>query len=356
MHCGQCTNDLLDSGHYFSRTSHHKSHFQLYSRTLCFLYTHKKHDKYYMTKQICLDFPETGMASFMSLQLKDRVWLRYNVLSAYKRELSIWINITSSAVPSQGVKSWNSQAWWRKHELLCNKQIQCNQNTVGLLCWFQTSLPLAALMVICTTLQIPLAAHGWPSSNQRLTNKWITLPLFLQWQIGTQGNYATMGSAIVAIAIVGRGGVDEQAFRPQWQFKFQAHFDKWFGLPQCLKMYHLSLYNIKKGMLLTGLFTMLSMPSFDFHLPPCTEGFLIHLSPLWQLPLWQLPLFPSVAQFPCIWYYYLLGEVKVWYGKFSCAKCHTGAKLQAESWYDTKCTRVYRIIPTLNLITNLSYL
>ena len=31
-------------------------------------------------------------------------------------------------------------------------------------------------------------------------------------------------------------------------------------------------------MLLTGLFAMLSMPSFDFHLPPCTEGFLIHLS------------------------------------------------------------------------------
>ena len=83
-------------------------------------------------------------------------------------------------------------------------------------------------------------------------------------------------------------------FRPQWQFKFQAHFDKWFGLPQCLKTYHLSLYNIKKDMLLTGPLAMLSMPSFDFHLPPCTEGFLIHLSPLWQLPL-----FPSVAQFPC---------------------------------------------------------
>ena len=33
-------------------------------------------------------------------------------------------------------------------------------------------------------------------------------------------------------------------------------------------------------MLLTGPFAMLSMPSFDFHLPPCTEGFLIHLSPL----------------------------------------------------------------------------
>ena len=94
--------------------------------------------------------------------------------------------------------------------------------------------------------------------------------------------------------------MDEQAFRPQWQFKFQAHFDKWFGLPQCLKTYHLSLYNIKKDMLLTGPFTMLSMPSFDFHLPPCTEGFLIHLSPLWLLPLWQLPLFPSVAQFPCV--------------------------------------------------------
>ena len=53
-------------------------------------------------------------------------------------------------------------------------------------------------------------------------------------------------------------------------------------------------------MLLTGPLAMLSMPSFDFHLPPCTEGFLIHLSPLWQLPLWQLPLFPSVAQFPCV--------------------------------------------------------
>ena len=53
-------------------------------------------------------------------------------------------------------------------------------------------------------------------------------------------------------------------------------------------------------MLLTGPFAMLSMPSFDFHFPPCTEGFLIHLSPLWQLPLWQLPLFPSVAQFPCV--------------------------------------------------------
>ena len=60
-------------------------------------------------------------------------------------------------------------------------------------------------------------------------------------------------------------------------------------------MYHLSLYNIKKDMLLTGPFAMLSMPLFDFHLPPCTEGFLIHPSPLWQLPL-----FPSVAQFPCV--------------------------------------------------------
>ena len=75
-----------------------------------------------------------------------------------------------------------------------------------------------------------------------------------------------------------------------------------FGLLECLKTYHLSLYNIKKAMLLTGPFAMLSMPSFDFHLPPCTEGFLIHLSPLWQLPLWQLPLFPSVAQLPCVNY------------------------------------------------------
>ena len=49
-------------------------------------------------------------------------------------------------------------------------------------------------------------------------------------------------------------------------------------------------------MLLTGPFAMLSMPLFDFHLPPCTEGFLIHLSPLWQLPL-----FPSVAKFPCVY-------------------------------------------------------
>ena len=102
-----------------------------------------------------------------------------------------------------------------------------------------------------------------------------------------------------AIAIVGRGRWAGLFFLPQWQFKFQAHFDKWFGLPQCLKTYHLSLYNINKDMLLTGPFAMLSMPSLDFHLLPCTEGFLIPLSPLWQLPLWQLPLFPSVAQFPC---------------------------------------------------------
>ena len=72
------------------------------------------------------------------------------------------------------------------------------------------------------------------------------------------------------------GEVDEQTFRPQWQLKFQAHFDKWFGLPQCLKTYHLSLYSIKKDMFLTGPFAMLSMPPFDFHLPPCTEGFWPH--------------------------------------------------------------------------------
>ena len=108
----------------------------------------------------------------------------------------------------------------------------------------------------------------------------------------TQWNYTTVGSAIVAIAIVGRGG---------WAgLSSTVAIDKWFGLPQCLKTYHLSLYNIKKDMLLTGPFAMLSMPSFDFHLPPCTEGFLIYLSALWQLPLWQLPLFPSVAQFPCV--------------------------------------------------------
>ena len=42
--------------------------------------------------------------------------------------------------------------------------------------------------------------------------------------------------------------------------------------------------------------------------------------------------------------------------KFSCTKCHHGVKLQAESQYDTECTRNYHIILTLNLITNLSYL
>ena len=88
-------------------------------------------------------------------------------------------------------------------------------------------------------------------------------------------------------------------------------------------------YNIKKDMLLTGPFAMLSVPSFDFHLPPCTEGFLIHLSPLWQLPLWQLPLFPLVAQFPCesydqtwdltsrecSWYWKILSSMKRWHWK-----------------------------------------
>ena len=94
--------------------------------------------------------------------------------------------------------------------------------------------------------------------------------------------------------------MDEQAFHPQWQFKFQAHFVKWFGLPQCLKTNHLSLYNIKKDMLLTGPFATLSMPSFDFHLPPCMEGFLIHLSPLYGnchcFPRWHN--FPVVKDIP----------------------------------------------------------
>ena len=62
----------------------------------------------------------------------------------------------------------------------------------------------------------------------------------------TQGNYATVGSAIVAIAIVGRGGWAGLSFL---NFKHTR-----FGLPQCLKTYHLSLYNIKKDMLLTGPF------------------------------------------------------------------------------------------------------
>ena len=43
-----------------------------------------------------------------------------------------------------------------------------------------------------------------------------------------------------------------------------------------LETYHLSLYNIKKDMLLTGPFAMLPIPSFDFYLPPCTEGFWPH--------------------------------------------------------------------------------
>ena len=47
----------------------------------------------------------------------------------------------------------------------------------------------------------------------------------------------------------------------------------------------------------------------------------------------------------------LLGEaeVHVWYGKLWCAKCHTGAKPQGESRYDTEHTLIYRIIPTLSL-------
>ena len=36
-------------------------------------------------------------------------------------------------------------------------------------------------------------------------------------------------------------------------------------------------------MFLTGPFAMLSMPSFDFHLPPCTEGF------------WPYPPLPTMA-------------------------------------------------------------
>ena len=53
-------------------------------------------------------------------------------------------------------------------------------------------------------------------------------------------------------------------------------------------------------MLLTGPFAMLSMPPFEFHLPPCTEGFLIHLLPTMAIATLAIALFPSVAQFPCV--------------------------------------------------------
>ena len=131
---------------------------------------------------------------------------------------------------------------------------------------------------------------------------WSTIRLIFCFFLlcNTQGNYATVGSAIVAIAIVGRGGwaglsstVAIWISSTLWQMIWSSTMLENVSL-------HLSLYNIKKDILLTGPFAMLSMPSFDFHLPPCTEGFLIHLSPLWQLPLWQLPLFPSGAQFPCV--------------------------------------------------------
>ena len=36
----------------------------------------------------------------------------------------------------------------------------------------------------------------------------------------------------------------------------------------------------------------------------------------------------------------LLGDVEVWYGKLLCTKCHTGAKQQAESQYDTERTMI----------------
>ena len=84
-------------------------------------------------------------------------------------------------------------------------------------------------------------------------------------------------------------------------------------------------------MLLTGPFAMLSMPSFDFYLPPCTEGFLIHLSPLWQLPRWQLPLFPSVAQFPCVGRDYLAKS-------YQFAEC--GLNMQDET-EEVHCGNIY---------------
>ena len=48
--------------------------------------------------------------------------------------------------------------------------------------------------------------------------------------------------------------------------------------------------------------------------------------------------------------------MEVLYSKLPCAKCHTGAKPQAESQYDIERVITYRIISTLSLITNLSHL
>ena len=48
----------------------------------------------------------------------------------------------------------------------------------------------------------------------------------------------------------------------------------------------------------------------------------------------------------------LLGSASVWYGKLSCAYCHTGTQPAASPRYDTSHTIIYCIIPPLHLITN----
>ena len=51
-------------------------------------------------------------------------------------------------------------------------------------CSFQTSLPHCGFDDdICSTVQAPLAAEGWPSGKRRLANKSTTLPLCPPWQI-----------------------------------------------------------------------------------------------------------------------------------------------------------------------------
>ena len=108
-----------------------------------------------------------------------------------------------------------------------------------------------------------------------------------------------MGSAIVAIAIVGRGGwaglsstVAIQISSTLWQMIWSSTM---LENVSSVTLWH------KEGHVVDGTIRNVVYAFIWFSFATVYGRLPLHLSPLWQLPLWQLPLFPSVAQFPCVY-------------------------------------------------------
>ena len=125
------------------------------------------------------------------------------------------------------------------------------------------------------------------------------MPLWI-WKWRTQGNYATVGSAIVAIAIVGRGGWMSRPLSTVAIWSWSTLWQMIWSSTMLENVSSVTLYH-KEGHVVDGTIRNVVYAFIWFSFATVYER-LPHppLPTIWQLPLMQLPLFPSVAQFPCV--------------------------------------------------------